>query len=159
MARQFAAARADRPGSGGLLTRLASSLHSRHYSDPIGIALGRAIRLLLVVVRTSQRNNPWGGARRSSYLDRCIEQERSNKGGRLSGCDTARQGQRRPIAGLRGKYPAWCQTHVIDQIRELGSSTLSPRRTGPDRAKDICGRCLYKSRPASDEVRMFVVRG
>jgi hypothetical protein len=100
---------------------------------------------------------PLGGARRSSYLDRWHRAGGSNKGGRLSGRDTARQGQRRPIAGLRGKYPAWCQAHVIDQIRGLGYSTLSPRRTGPDRGKDICGRCLRKSRPASDEVRMFVV--
>jgi hypothetical protein len=75
VARQFVAARADRPGSGGLLTRLASSLHSRHYSDPIGIALGRAIRLLLVVVRTSQRNNSWGEPVAQAILIDGIEQE------------------------------------------------------------------------------------
>jgi len=116
VARQFAATRADRPKSMGLLTRLASSPHSRHYSDPIGIALGCAIRSVARGRSDVSTKQPLGGARPSSCLDLWHRAGGSNKGGRLSGRDTARQGQRRAIAGLRGKYPAWCQAHVIDEI-------------------------------------------
>jgi hypothetical protein len=75
VARQFAAARADCPESGGLLTRLASSLHSRYSSDPIGIALGRAIRSVACGRSDVSTKQPLGEPVAQAILINGIEQE------------------------------------------------------------------------------------